>query len=134
MGNQRFIYESDIFYFQKKLLFWYGKYGREFPWREKSTTNYELILAEVFLQRTKAETVSKFLPVFFKKYPSWKQLWEATESELKEFIKPLGLYNQRGSRLYKLEQELKKRKGIFPEKRNQVEDNTNDGAIYYKYL
>lgn len=115
-----FIYESDIEYFQAKLLDWYQDNGRTFLWRNKSTTNYELIISEVFLQRTKAETVSIFLPTFFKQYPSWKQLGEATEIELQEITKPLGLYKQRGSRLYKLSQELKKRKGRFPKERNQV--------------
>ncbi|MCG8696632.1 MAG: hypothetical protein MI922_01155 [Bacteroidales bacterium] len=120
MGKVNFIYESDIEYFQKKLLDWYKDNGRTFPWRNKSATNYELIISEVFLQRTKAETASKFLPSFLKKYPSWKMLGEATETELQEITKPLGLYKQRGSRLYKLAQELKRRKGRFPKERNQI--------------
>jgi A/G-specific adenine glycosylase len=118
----RIIDESDIKYFQEKLLEWFTKNSRKFYWRGKSVTNYELIIAEVFLQRTKAETVNRFLSSFFKKYPSWKQLGEASEIELQNFTKPLGLYKQRGSRLYKLAQELKKRKGRFPKERNQVED------------
>lgn len=120
MDKVEFIYESDIEYFQEKLLDWYQNNGRTFLWRKKSATNYELIISEVFLQRTKAETVSKFLPDFFKTYPSWKQLGEATEKELQDITKPLGLFKQRGSRLYKLAQELKKRKGRFPKERNQV--------------
>ncbi len=120
MDKVEFIYESDIEYFQEKLLVWYQNNGRTFLWRNKSATNYELIISEVFLQRTKAETVSKFLPDFLKTYPSWKQLGEATEIELQEITKPLGLYKQRGSRIYKLAQELKKRKGRFPKERNQV--------------
>jgi A/G-specific adenine glycosylase len=116
------IYESDIEFFQITLLEWYSKYGRDFLWRNKSASNYELIISEIFLQRTKAETVSKFLPSFFKKYSSWKQLGEATKEELKEMLKPLGLYNQRGTRLHNLAQEIKIRKGRFPSERNQVED------------
>ena len=122
MGKLRVVHESRIIFFQEKLLELYFENGRYFLWRKNSATNYELIISEVFLQRTKAETVSKFLPQFFKKYPSWKQLGNETEEELKNFIKPLGLYNQRGTRFYKLAQELKKRKGRFPKTRNQVED------------
>lgn len=122
MTRLNIIYESDIEFFQIALLEWYSKYGRDFFWRNESATNYELIISEVFLQRTKAETVSKFLPPFFKKYPSWKQLGNATEEELKEILKPLGLYNQRGKRLYNLAQELKTRSGRLPKNRNQVED------------
>jgi len=116
------IYESDIEFFQNALLEWYSENGRSFPWRRKSATNYELIISEIFLQRTKAETVSNFLPEFFKKYPSWKQLGEATIEELKEMLKPLGLYNQRGTRMYNLAQEIRIRNGRFPGERNQVED------------
>jgi A/G-specific adenine glycosylase len=115
-----FIYESDIEYFQEKLLDWYQENGRTFLWRNESATNYELIISEVFLQRTKAETVSKFLSGFLKKYSSWKQLGNASELELQEVTKPLGLYKQRGSRLFKLAQELKRRRGRFPKERNQV--------------
>jgi A/G-specific adenine glycosylase len=116
------VYEADILFFQEILFDWYSENGRKFLWRKKSASNYELIISEVFLQRTKAETVSKFLPQFFKKYPNWKYLGNATEMELKEFIKPLGLYNQRGTRLYRLAQDLKKRNGRFPKERGQVEE------------
>lgn len=108
--------------FQCLLLNWYADNGRSFLWRNKSATNYQLIISEVFLQRTKAETVAKFLPLFFKIYPSWKQLGGAEEDELKDFIKPLGLHQQRGSRLFRLAQELKSRKGRLPADRNEVEE------------
>jgi A/G-specific adenine glycosylase len=116
------ITNSQIEYFQNKIIEWYNENGRHFPWRNPSATNYEKIISEVLLQRTKAETVAKFFPVFVKKYPSWRQLGNATESELKEILKPLGLYNQRGNRLYKLAQEMKKRNGKFPESRDMVEE------------
>lgn len=122
MKNAKIVYEADIKFFQKALIDWYSENGRNFPWRNESATNFELILSEVFLQRTKAETVAKFLPKFFKKYPSWKQLGEAAEEEIQNFTKPLGLYKQRGTRLFRLAQELKKRNGKFPKERAQVED------------
>ena len=118
----RYVDNSKIVFFQKSLIDWYKENGRKFLWRNKSATNYQLIISEVFLQRTKAETVAKFLPIFFKKYPSWKKLGEATEDELKDLIKPLGLYQQRGARLFKLAQELKSRKGRLPLDRNEVEE------------
>lgn len=113
---------SDIKYFQEIILNWYSKNGRDFVWRKKTITNYEIIIAEIFLQRTKAETVNKFLPSFYEKYPNWKQLGEVTEIDLQTTLRPLGLYNQRGTRLYKLAQEIKKRNGIFPRSREVVEE------------
>jgi len=116
------IEEEKIYYFQEKILEWYQKNGRHFPWRNPSASNYVKIISEVLLQRTKAETVSKFFPIFIHTYPSWKQLGNATEVELQDFLRPLGLYNQRGSRLFKLAQEMKRRNGRFPQNRNAVEE------------
>lgn len=116
------IQREKIEFFQEKLLKWYKLNGRKFPWRNKSSTNYERIISEVLLQRTKAETVAKYFPKFIKKYPSWAQLGNASEGDLIEILKPLGLNTQRGKRLYKLAQELKKRKGVFPKERSIVEE------------
>lgn len=122
MQKDEAIYESDIELFQKKLLFWFLENGRDYPWRKLSASNYEVIIAEIFLQRTKASTVAKFLPLFVKQYPSWSKLGIATEKEIQEFIRPIGLYKQRGTRLYKLVQELMVKDGNFPLERNQVEE------------
>lgn len=104
------------------MLVWFGTFKRKFVWRNKSASNYVRIISEVLLQRTKAETVSKYLPKFLSAYPSWSKLGEASEQDLIEILKPLGLSNQRGKRLYKLAQELKKRKGVFPKERSVVEE------------
>jgi A/G-specific adenine glycosylase len=114
--------DNNIAYLQIFLLGWFEKNGRKFPWRNPSATNYEKIISEVLLQRTKAETVAKFFPDFIKEYPSWYKLGDASEQELQDILKPIGLYKQRGARLFNLAQELKKRNGIFPKERNQVEE------------
>lgn len=116
------IIDSEIQIFQNQLINWFNKNGRKFPWRNKSASNYQLIISEVLLQRTRAETVAKFFPQFINKYPSWKQLGYASERDLQVVLKPLGLYKQRGSRLYKLAQEMKKRNGRFPKSRSEVEE------------
>jgi A/G-specific adenine glycosylase len=116
------IYESDIAFLQNHLLTWFDDHRRDFPWRHKSATNYEIITSTVFLQRTSAQTVAKFLPVFFNQYPSWEILGKASVEEIAELIKPLGLYNQRGRRLFKLAQEFRKRTEKTNEDRNRVED------------
>jgi len=118
----RIIDENKIELLQKYLLSWYKKNARSFLWRKKSATNYELIISEIFLQRTKAESVAKFLPHFFKIYPSWTKLGEASEAELQQILKPIGLYRQRGTRLHKLSQELKRRKGRLPKSRSEIEE------------
>jgi A/G-specific adenine glycosylase len=112
--------KSSIQYFQNQLLDWYKSHGRSFPWRNKSASNYVKIISEVLLQRTKAETVAKYFKTFIEKYPSWRQLGNATQEELEGVLYPLGLQKQRASRLFNLAQEMKKRNGHFPKSKNQV--------------
>ena len=85
-----------------------------FPWRKKGLSNYQLVIAETLLQRTKADTVSKFYLQFIKDFPSWKSLVEAELEKIENQLKPLGLYKQRAMRLKKLAEEMVKRNGRLP--------------------
>lgn len=107
--------------FQKDILKWYKKHGRKFPWRNKSATNYQRIISEVLLQRTRAETIAKFHPKFIKKYPSWKKLAKASVKQLEKDLKPIGLYKQRSVRLHAFTKEMAKRNGRFPSRREDID-------------
>ncbi len=107
--------------FQRNILKWYKKHGRKFPWRNKSATNYQRIISEVLLQRTRAETIGRFFPIFIKKYPSWKKLAKVTVKQLEIDLKPIGLYKQRSVRLHAFAKEMAKRNGRFPSRREEVD-------------
>jgi len=107
--------------FQKDILKWYKVNGRKFPWRNKSATNYHRIISEVLLQRTRAETIGKFFPIFIKKYPSWKKLAKASVKQLGKDLKPIGLYKQRSVRLHAFANEMAKRGGEFPKDRKEID-------------
>lgn len=111
-----------ISYLQVELLNWYQQNRRNFPWREENAGNYEKIISEVLLQRTKAERVAQFYASFIAKYPSWNELGNATEMQLQDDLQPLGLHKQRGGRLYLLAQEMKRRQGNLPTSREVVEE------------
>lgn len=117
----RKISKYKIKFFQREILKWYRKNGRKFPWRNKSATNYQRIISEVLLQRTKAETVSKFFHKFIKKYPTWKKLSGASIRELEKMLQPIGLQKQRAKRLYSFAQEMKKRNCRFPTNREEID-------------
>ena len=108
--------------FQDKILSWFNNNGRHFPWRNPSANNYQKIISEILLQRTQAKTAAKFFPYFLKKYPSWRKLGMASELELQEFLQPIGLYKQRGTRLYNMAQGMSKRNGRFPSSRADVQE------------
>jgi len=69
------------------LTRWYHRNGRSFAWRCASASNYKKVIAEVLLQRTRAETIAAFFGEFVSEYPSWKQLAAARETDLQEFLR-----------------------------------------------
>lgn len=110
-----------IQWFRKKILLWFEKEGRHFPWRKKNSSKYRLIIAEVLLQRTKAETIATFFPFFIKKYPSWKSLSNVNKIRLKKDLKPIGLWKRRSDTLKRLSTAMAKRGGRFPRSREEIE-------------
>jgi len=112
---------DKINWFRKKILLWFEKEGRPFSWRNKSATKYQLVIAEVLLQRTKAETVAIYFPKFIKRFPSWKALSKAKRKDLQAFLKPIGLWRQKATALKKLSFEMAKRNGRFPKTREEIE-------------
>lgn len=113
--------ESKIIYLQDNLLSWFQTNGRSFPWRKKNLTQYQIIIAEVLLQRTKAETVSKFFPQFISSFPNWQSLVDAPIEDIETYLKPVGLYKQRAKRLHDLANEMVRRKGRLPKERSELE-------------
>lgn len=112
---------SKIEFLQKKILEWYKENGREFSWRRKGLTHYQYVIAEVLLQRTKAETIAKFYPIFLKDFPNWKALAYAKVKKIEKYLMPIGLYRQRSKRLMGLAQEMARRNGKLPKNREQLE-------------
>jgi A/G-specific adenine glycosylase len=115
------ITKQNINEFQQKLLDWYEQNGRAFPWRGEGLTEYELIIAEILLQRTNAATISKFYQGFITRFPNWLKLDNASSQDVEEFLKPVGLYRQRTSRIKKLAKEMIERNGVLPTERNELE-------------
>ncbi len=113
--------DEKVKFLQAKLLGWYKKDGRRFYWRKKGLPQYQYIIAEVLLQRTKAETIAKFYPLFILEFPNWQSLANAELSAIELFLKPVGLYTQRALRLQSMAKEMVKRKGRLPRDRKDLE-------------
>jgi A/G-specific adenine glycosylase len=84
--------DQKIKILQNELIKWYELNHRKFPWRSKLMNSYKYIIAEVLLQRTKAETVAKFFNGFIQKYPNWESINCATINSIENYLKPIGLY------------------------------------------
>src|ERR1019366_4496056 len=94
------------------LNVWGPAEGRAYPWRE-SPDPYLRLLAEVLLQRTRADAVATVWPSFVRDFPTPHQLAAASESRIALSIRPLGLAQKRAAYLKQLGETLS-RSGTVP--------------------
>lgn len=85
--------------FREGLLEWGEENIRDFPWREKNRTFYEVFIAEFFLTQTPADNVAGLYPEFLNRFPDLNAIEAARTSELAESIEPLGFHNMRAAAL-----------------------------------
>lgn len=116
------IQPNKIKFFQEQLLLWFENNGRTFPWRHPDLSSYQIIISEILLQRTKAETVSKFYNQFINDFPNWKSLANAELKVIENYLRPVGLYRQRALRLHHLAEYMVEKEGIIPTDRGQLEE------------
>lgn len=76
--------------FTRLILSWYKENGRRFPWREK-TDPYQILIAEIMLQRTKADQVVTVYEEFLKEFPLIEHLNRATLKQVQSYFAKLGL-------------------------------------------
>ena len=77
------------------LLAWYEQHGRELPWRVKGGAHpdpYVILVSELMLQQTTVKTVIPYFHRFMKRFPTVKDLAEATQEEVYFYWQGLGYY------------------------------------------
>jgi len=106
--------------FSDKLLFWWKKNKRSFPWRD-TTDPYKVLVSEVLLHRTKANQV---VPVYKELVERFKTIKELSGSSLEEIVK----INQsnglrwRSESLHRMAQEIvQKYTGKIPSEKSELE-------------
>lgn len=112
---------SRIGWFRLELLAWFRLQGRNFPWREPGRSAYEILVAEVLLQRTTAAKVAQAYNAFLKRYPSWSSLAHTSLEDLQDHLKPLGLWLQKALVFQSLAKTIEERKGSLPASRDELE-------------
>jgi A/G-specific adenine glycosylase len=90
--------------FAQTVLAWAKCNTRDLPWR-KTKDPYKIIVAEVMLQRTKAEQVLPVYEPFLRQFPDFDSLCKASVTEIRESIISLGL-EKRALGLKKLAEQL----------------------------
>lgn len=76
--------------FDKKLLQWYRREKRKFPWRT-TRIPYRILMAELFLQKTQAKQVEPILRIFLKRFPTVRRLAGARLTDIQTATWSLGL-------------------------------------------
>jgi A/G-specific adenine glycosylase len=89
--------------FRDRLLTWYGRHGRDLPWR-KTSDPYHILVSEIMLQQTQVDRVLPKYAEWLEKYPSLEALAAAPEHDVATTWRPLG-YNIRPKRLQTIARE-----------------------------
>src|SRR5437660_4990006 len=112
---------EHILWLRRRLLSWFEQSGRSFPWREPDRAPYEVVVAEVLLQRTTAVGVARAYPGFIEHFPSWTSLSQAPLECLESVLRPLGLWWQKALAFQSLAQSIVANGGVVPSTRTELE-------------
>jgi len=96
------------------LLAWYGRSGRDLPWR-RTRDPYRIWLSEIMLQQTGVETVIPYYGRFLDAFPTVEALASATVEEVVEHWAGLGYYSRARNLHSAARQVVNLNCGRFPE-------------------
>lgn len=103
--------------FVQRLLRWYARNGRKLPWR-RTRNPYRILVSEIMLQQTQVNRVIPKYHEWTRKYPSLRDLANASVREVREMWHPLG-YNIRPVRLHQIARTaVRKNGGRLPASRD----------------
>jgi A/G-specific adenine glycosylase len=77
--------------FQQRLIRWYGRHGRDLPWR-RTRDPYRILVSEIMLQQTQVERVIGHYERFLQRYPTIETLAASSEPQVREAWEGLGYY------------------------------------------
>lgn len=98
-------HRQTVEHFRTDLLRWSDTNLRSFPWRD-TTDPYEVLVAEILLQKASAEKVEPIYSELLETYPTFNALAEADQECIGDIIYSLGFQNQRSNALIKIGQQL----------------------------
>lgn len=76
--------------FRNKILRWFEKNKRTYPWRN-TRDPFRVLIAEMMLRRTKADQVKEVYRQLFTEYPDVRALAKAKDKKLEKILYHLGL-------------------------------------------
>lgn len=111
--NSKPLLLAQVRAFRKKVLDYYGSYGRDLPWRKRATP-YRVLVSEIMLQQTQVDRVIEKYREFLKAFPDFDALAQAPLPKLLSLWSGMG-YNRRALALKSLAQMVMERhRGKLP--------------------
>ncbi len=102
-------------YFVDQILQWHSFHGRKnLPWRKPNITPYEVWVSEIMLQQTQVNRVIPYYTRFLERFPTVKQLAEASWEDFLPYYQGLGYYNRGRNMLKTAQQIIETHNGEFP--------------------
>jgi A/G-specific adenine glycosylase len=77
--------------FRRALFKWYRRHGRELPWR-RTCDPYAILVSEFMLQQTQVATVVPYYKAWLRRFPNFRALADASESDVLHAWQGLGYY------------------------------------------
>ncbi len=87
-----------------RLRRWFGKHGRDLPWR-KTRDPYHVLVSELMLQQTQVSRVIDYYDRWLTRFPTLHHVAKARPSQVREAWEGLGYY-ARARNLHKLAKEV----------------------------
>jgi A/G-specific adenine glycosylase len=114
-------------WFRRRLLDWYGRHGRDLPWRQ-TRDPYRILVSEIMLQQTQVDRVLPKYHEWLDRYPTFGALAEAPVADVVRTWYPLG-YNIRPRRLHAIAREtVTSYNGALPEDEDALRSFKGIGA------
>ena len=118
-SSRSFAHPATIRAFQRRLIHWYQRYGRDLPWR-RTRDPYAILVSEIMLQQTQVQRAILYYEKFLQRYPTVEDLARADEPTVRETWEGLGYY-ARARNLHRTSQKIvEEYDGHFPKKPEEL--------------
>jgi A/G-specific adenine glycosylase len=119
-STKHLAHPATIRAFQRRLIEWYRRHGRDLPWR-RTRDPYAILVSEIMLQQTQVQRAMLYYEKFLQRYPTVEDLACADEPAVRETWEGLGYY-ARARNLRRTSQKIvDEYKGRFPKDPQELE-------------
>ena len=116
---EQLAHPATIRAFQRRLIAWYQRHGRDLPWR-RTRDPYSILVSEIMLQQTQVQRAMLYYEKFLQRYPTVEDLARADEPAVRETWEGLGYY-ARARNLHRTSQKIvDEYDGHFPKDPEQL--------------